>query len=451
MGDKVLVVGSGGREHALVWKLSDSKHVKKIYCAPGNGGISDLAELVDIQPENIIGLARFAKSEKIDLTVVGPEVPLTLGIVDEFEKYGLRIFGPSKVAAQLEGSKVFSKKLMLDYNIPTAMGLPIDNVKDAKELCEMFVEKYGGVVIKADGLAAGKGVKVCDSLDKALEAVNEIMIKKRYGDAGKSVVIEKLLKEEEASILALTDGKTIKTLISSQDHKPIYENERDQTRWFKVGGDKRYENDAIGPNTGGMGAYAPAPIITPDILKRVYDEILNPVVKGMSEKGRLYKGCLYVGLMVTEEGPKVLEFNCRFGDPETQPVLMMLNNDLYELLYACTDGTLHEHQISNKDGAACCVVMTSGGYPGSYEKGKVIHGLNDAKAFVKDVKERKGDAYVFHSGTKDGKTNGGRVLGVTVKGDNIEQAIEDAYVGVAIISWDNEYHRMDIGAKALDK
>lgn len=417
----ILVIGSGGREHALVWKLKQSKHVDKIYCAPGNAGIAQVASIVEIKPEDIRGLADFSEKNKIDLTVVGPEVPLVAGIVDEFEERGLKIFGPSRLAAQLEGSKVFSKEFMKRNNIPTADFKVFDDANKAKQ----YIENIGAsVVAKADGLAAGKGVIVCKSAQEALDAVNKIMIEKAFGDSGKKIVIEELLKGEEASILALTDGKDFATLLPSQDHKRIGDNDS-------------------GPNTGGMGAYAPSPLIDDELSEKIQKDIIEPTIEGMRKNRTPFKGCLYVGVMVTESGPKVLEYNCRFGDPEAQPVLSLLDTDFYEILEASANGNMSSIEIKNKSGAACCVVMASGGYPGNYEKGKVIQGLDN---IPKDV-------FVFHAGTvlKEGKivTSGGRVLGVTGIGKDIKSAIDTAYIGVEKIKWDNEYHRTDIGKKAL--
>ena len=416
----VLVIGSGGREHALVWKLKQSKHVGNVYCAPGNAGIAQIAKIVDIKSEDINGLADFAYKNGIDLSVVGPETPLVNGIVDEFEKRDLKIFGPNKAAAQLEGSKVFAKQFMKENKIPTADFKIFENPEEAKNYVR---NKNAPIVVKADGLAAGKGVIVCKSENESVEAVDKIMIKKMFGDAGKRIVIEDFLKGEEASILVVTDGKKFATLLPSQDHKPILD------------GDK-------GENTGGMGAYAPTPIIDNEINEIIKKEIIEPTINGMLKKSP-FKGCLYFGLMINEDGPKVLEYNCRFGDPEAQPVLSLLETDFYEILEASVNNNMGSIEIKNRNGAACCVVMASGGYPGNYEKGKVIYGLED---FLKDV-------FVFHAGTslKDGRivTNGGRVLGVTGVGKDISAAIRTAYESVNRIKWENEYHRTDIGQKAL--
>jgi phosphoribosylamine--glycine ligase len=418
----VLVIGSGGREHALVWKLKQSKHVGNVYCAPGNAGIAQIAKIVDIKSEDINGLADFAYKNGIDLSVVGPETPLVNGIVDEFEKRDLKIFGPNKAAAQLEGSKVFAKQFMKENKIPTADFKIFENPEEAKNYVR---NKNAPIVVKADGLAAGKGVIVCKSENESVEAVDKIMIKKMFGDAGKRIVIEDFLKGEEASILVVTDGKKFATLLPSQDHKPILD------------GDK-------GENTGGMGAYAPTPIIDNEINEIIKKEIIEPTINGMLKKSP-FKGCLYFGLMINEDGPKVLEYNCRFGDPEAQPVLSLLETDFYEILEASVNNNMGSIEIKNRNGAACCVVMASGGYPGNYEKGKVIYGLED---FLKDV-------FVFHAGTslKNGRivTNGGRVLGITGIGNDIPTAIKNAYDGVNRIRWENEYHRTDIGQKAIKR
>jgi len=416
----VLVIGSGGREHALAWKLKQSKHVDKIYCAPGNAGIAQIAKNVDIKPEDIKSLADFAEKNKIDLTVVGPEAPLVMGIVDEFEKRNLKIFGPSKMAAQLEGSKVFSKHFMKENRIPTANFKIFGNAEEAKDYIN---NSSMPIVVKADGLAAGKGVIVCKSNKEAIDAVDRIMVEKKFGESGNKIIIEDFLKGEEASILAVTDGKNFVTLLPSQDHKQILDGDR-------------------GPNTGGVGAYAPTSIIDDELNEIIEKEIIKPTINGMFKRNP-FKGCLYLGLMITEDRLKVLEYNCRFGDPEIQAVLSLLETDFYEILEASINDSIGLIEIKNKNGASCCVVMTSGGYPGEYEKGKVIYGL---EKIPKDV-------IVFHAGTalKDGKivTNGGRVLGVTGIGSDILSAIKAAYNGVSRIKWDNEYHRNDIGQKAL--
>ncbi len=418
---KVLVIGSGGREHALVWKIAQSPLVKEIFCAPGNPGIGEMAKLVPIKADDLDGLLEFARKEEIGLTVVGPEVPLTLGIVDLFEVAGLKIFGPSKKAAELEGSKAYSKELLKKYNIPTAKYELFTSAQDANAYLEK--QKFP-IVVKADGLAAGKGVFICDSLESSLQAVDEILGKKIFGDAGNKVVIEEFLEGEEASILAFSDGKNVISLQPAQDHKAVYD------------GDK-------GPNTGGMGAYSPAPVITDDLAKDILENILKPSIQAMAREGRTYKGILYAGLMITSEGPKVLEFNVRFGDPETQPILMRMESDIVFLFFAVIDGKLCDQKITWREEASVCVVMASAGYPGSYPKGDEIFGLD---------KVDKGTV-VFHAGTKevDGKlvTNGGRVLGVTSLGKTISEAINNSYEAVSRISWENSYYRKDIGKKAV--
>lgn len=420
---KILVVGSGGREHALVWKLKQSSKVEEIYCAPGNAGIINLATCVDIPVTDIEKLADFAQSQGVALTVVGPEVPLTLGIVDHFEKLGLRIFGPSQRAAIMEGSKVFMKDLLKKYQIPSGYYEVFNDRDKAVQYIESLTPP---LVVKADGLAAGKGVIVALSKQEAIEAVDLIMSEKTFGEAGDNVVIEEFLYGEEASFLAFTDGKTVIPLPSSQDHKAVYD------------GDK-------GPNTGGMGAYSPAPIVTEALHQQAMEKVMIPTVKAMAAEGRPYKGVLYAGLMINEGVAKVLEFNCRFGDPEAQPLLMRLKSDLVDVLEAIVDERLHEVQLDIDPRPTVCVVMAAGGYPAEYQKGKVISGL--------DVAQEKEDVVVFHAGTseQDGNivTAGGRVLGVTAIGDDLEGAINNAYDTVKLISWDDCYYRNDIGAKAL--
>jgi len=420
---KVLVIGSGGREHTLVWKISQSKRVDNIFCAPGNAGTAGLAENVNIKADDIQGLKKFALEKKIDLTVVGPEIPLVAGIVDEFEKEGLKIFGPTKAAAMLEGSKVFSKEFMLKHNIPTASAKIFD---DEKAAIKYIQEKNGFVVVKADGLAAGKGVIVCKDIEEAEEAIHRIMVKKEFGESGKRVIVEDCLDGEEASILAFTDGETIVPMASSQDHKRVFDND-------------------MGPNTGGMGAYSPAPVVTEELFNKIDKEILKPTISGMKKDGVPYKGVLYVGVMVTKEGPKALEFNARFGDPETQAILPRMKSDLTEIMMAVVEGKLNKVKIDWDSRAAVCVVMASGGYPGSYEKGKEIKGLAKASKLP--------DTIVFQAGTKkgDGKivTAGGRVLGVTALGDSIKDAIDNTYKAIKLIDFNGAHHRKDIGQKAL--
>ena len=422
---KVLVIGGGGREHALVWKISRSPRVEKVYCAPGNAGIADLAEIVDISASDIDGLARFAEREGIDLTVVGPEVPLTMGVVDLFEKRGLKIFGPSKAAAEMEGSKAFSKTIMKKYNVPTAAYETFTSQDEAFA----YIDKLGApIVIKADGLAAGKGVTVAQTVDEAKDAVRDMMEDRSFGSAGEMVVIEEFMKGEEASYLVFSDGRNIVPLSTTQDHKAVFD------------GDK-------GPNTGGMGAYSPAPVVTAEIEKEVLEKIIRPTIDGMAAEGKPYKGILYAGLMITDEGPKTVEFNCRFGDPECQPILMRMKSDIIPVIEAAIEGRLDSVEIEWEDRATVAVVMAAGGYPGSYEKGKVISGLESLKD------ER--DLFVFHAGTSlmDGEvvTNGGRVLAVTALGEGVQEAIGRAYEAVDKISWDGAYFRTDIGKKALER
>ena len=420
---KILVIGSGGREHTIVWKLSSSPKIGKIFCAPGNAGISRQAQCIPIHTEDIPGLANFAEKESIDLTVVGPEAPLTMGIVDFFQKRGLTICGPSAQAAELEGSKAFAKEFMKKYNIPTADHMTFSSPEEAKKHVK---ERGTPFVVKADGLAAGKGVILAMTEKEALDAIDSIMIKKNFGTAGNKLVIEELLRGEEASFLAFTDGETVVPMPSSQDHKAIYDGDQ-------------------GPNTGGMGAYSPAPVVTPEISEKVMKKIMIPTIKGMAAEGRKYRGILYAGLMIDKGEPWVLEFNTRFGDPETQPLLVKMKNDLLPVLEATIAGTLKEIKIEWDARPAVCVVMASSGYPGTYEKGKIIFGLEAAE----QVKE----AFVFHAGTawKNGNivTNGGRVLGVTALGDTIREAINQAYKAVSTIAWEGAYHRKDIGSKAL--
>jgi phosphoribosylamine--glycine ligase len=420
----VLVIGGGGREHALVWKISQSPKVTKIYAAPGNAGIAQLAECAPIKAEDIPGLLSFAKSKAVDLTIVGPEGPLSGGIVDEFTKAGLRVFGPSKKAAEIEASKKFSKDLMKKYHIPSAeYGVFTD-----RTAAEAYVREKGApIVVKADGLAAGKGVVVAESVDEAIKALDLIMIQKAFGKAGDLVVIEECLKGEEASFMAFTDGKTVVPMVSSQDHKRVFD------------GDK-------GPNTGGMGAYSPAPVVTKKLERQVIEKIMVPTVQAMEKEGRLFKGVLYAGLMIHDNEAKVLEFNARFGDPETQPVMMRLDTDLIDIIEAIISGNLSTIDVKWKAESAVCVVMASGGYPGNYDKGKMIKGLENA-AKHKEV-------MIFHAGTslKDGAvvTDGGRVLGVTGLGPVVAAAIDNAYAGVREIDYDGAHFRRDIGARALE-
>jgi phosphoribosylamine--glycine ligase len=430
---RVLVVGSGGREHALVWKIAQSRLVDKIFCAPGNGGISGLAECLDIKAEDIANLLEFAKREKIDLTVVGPEAPLALGIVDEFNNYKLRIFGPQKKAAQLEASKVFAKELMAKYKIPTPDFKIFDDAKEAKNYIE---EINAPCVVKADGLAAGKGVVVAKTVDEAKQAVTSIMQERIFGDSGNKVIVEDCLEGQEASIIVLTDSKEVIPLASSQDHKRVFDNDS-------------------GPNTGGMGAYSPAPVVTQELFKEILDRIIYRAIDGLAKEGVDYKGALYAGIMFTKDGPKTLEFNVRFGDPETQAILPRLKSDLLELMLAASNGKLGKVIKTggmNWDSRACvCVVCASGGYPGEYEKEKEIFGLDEAQKIK--------DTVIFHAGTKMGQpssalhaprflTNGGRVLGVTGLGNTIKEAINMTYQAVGKINFEGMHYRRDIGGKA---
>ena len=420
----ILILGSGGREHALLWKLAQSPEATKLYAVPGNPGMAELAECVAGSIEDNAAVVKFAQEKKIDLVVVGPEVPLTNGVVDALRAAGIKAFGPTKAAAELEGSKSFSKDIMKKYGIPTAKYEVFTDANAARA----YIEKEGApIVIKANGLAAGKGVIVAETKEQALDAVHEIMDDAAFGKAGSRVVIEAFMEGEEASLLAFTDGKTIRPMVSSQDHKRAYD------------GDK-------GPNTGGMGTYAPAPVMTKDMVEQATEKILKPMIAAMAKEGRPYQGCLYAGLMITEEGPKVVEFNARFGDPETQVVLPLLKGDLVKIMQACVDGTLDTAAVDWEDGAAVCVVMASGGYPKSYKKGYAIDGLKKAESL---------GTFVFHAGTakKDGKvvTSGGRVLGVTARGDDIKEATEKAYKGVEAIRFTDEFHRKDIAHRALER
>ncbi len=423
MGKKVLVVGGGGREHALVWKVAQSPQVDRIYCAPGNAGIADLAECLPISSEDVDGLLKWALQENIDLTVVGPEAPLAMGIVDRFQEAGLKIFGPSKAAAEIEGSKAFAKNLMEKYNIPTARYALFTELAVAEEYIR---DLNGPCVVKADGLAAGKGVIIASDTATALAAVREIMADRAFGAAGDTVVIEEMLEGEEVSILAFTDGEHIVPMVSAQDHKRVYDNDQ-------------------GPNTGGMGAYSPAPVYTAQLHEQVVREILQPTVAGMKAEGRTYVGVLYAGLMITKDGPKVLEYNARMGDPETQPIMARLQSDLVEIIAAILEQRLDQIVINWSNEAAVCVVLASGGYPGSYPKGKAISGLE----------QNYPEVVVFHAGTalQDGKvvTAGGRVLGVTGTGRSIQEAITNTYQAVSGISFEGLLYRQDIGAKALKR
>ncbi len=420
---KILVVGSGGREHAIVWKLAQSPLADEIYCAPGNAGIADLAECVNIPADDVDTLLEFAQAENIGLTVVGPEAPLAAGIVDKFTAAGLNIFGPSQKAAMIEGSKALAKEIMEKYNIPTAKYAAFTDKAAALAYLDA---NPAPIVVKADGLAAGKGVVVAMTTAEAKEAVESMLSGNAFGEAGARVVIEEYLEGEEVSVLAFSDGKTVLPMVSAQDHKRVFDDDK-------------------GPNTGGMGAYSPAPIYTPQLAEQVVQQVLQPAVDGLRQEGRLYKGVLYAGLMLTKQGVKVLEFNARFGDPETQAVLMRLQSDLVEIMLAVIDERLHEHELAWTEDAAVCVVMASGGYPGSYAKGQPISGLEQAAELA--------DTVVFHAGTKFSAqqvvSDGGRVLGVTACAPSIKEAIDKAYAAVDLISWPDCFCRRDIGAKAL--
>lgn len=418
---KVLVIGSGGREHTIVWKLCQSPHVDKIYAAPGNGGISELAECVPISVMDFDALTQFAKENAIDLTVVAPDDPLAAGAVDAFEDAGLRAFGPNKAAAIIEGSKAFSKDLMKKYHIPTAAYEVFDNSADA--ISYIKAENKFPVVVKADGLALGKGVIIAQTLEEAENAVHEIMDDKVFGAAGGKVVIEEFLVGPEISVLAFTDGKVVKPMVSAQDHKRAYDNDE-------------------GPNTGGMGTFSPSRIYTEELAKECMDTIFLPTINAMNAEGRTFKGVLYFGLMKTADGVKVIEYNCRFGDPETQVVLPRLKTDLFEIFQAVIDEKLSDIDIKWEDNAAVCVVLASVGYPKAYEKGYTIDGIKQAESL---------GAKVFHAGTtyEDGafKTNGGRVLGVTATGKTLDDAIKEAYRYVDMISFRDMHYRKDIGIK----
>ncbi len=420
---KVLIVGSGGREHALAWKLGQSRKISQIFIAPGNAGTVQIGKNINIAAENVQSLLSFAQKEKIDLTVVGPEAPLALGIVDLFKKKNLLIFGPLKKAAQIEASKVFAKRFMKKFKIPTADFKAFSDYQKTKKYLKTCQFPQ---VLKADGLTAGKGVFVCKTLNEALKVLKEIMVEKKFGLAGNKLVIEECLLGQEVSVIGFTDGQTILPLLVAQDHKPIFD------------GDK-------GPNTGGMGAYAPTPLVNQKMMDQIINQILKPAVLGMKKIGRPYQGILYAGLMLTKQGPEVLEFNCRFGDPETQPQLMLLKSDLIDLILACIEGKLKNKKISWYPGYSVCVVLASKGYPDKYQKGYKIRGLPQRSLLTTQI---------FHASTKlvQNKivTNGGRVLGVTSRAPTLKQAIEKAYLQVEKINFKNKYYRTDIGAKALE-
>jgi phosphoribosylamine--glycine ligase len=419
---KILIIGGGGREHALAWKIAQSPKVTELYCAPGNPGTAQVATNLDISSDDLDSLLQFALDRSIDLTVVGPEQPLVLGLADRFQEKGLKVFGPSAKAAQLEGSKAFSKDLMQKYNIPTAAYAAFDDPDKARA----YLKGKGPQVVKADGLAAGKGVFVCANEAEAVDAIGQIMNDKIFGESGNRIIIEERMEGQEVSLLAFTDGHTVLPMEAAQDHKAVFDGDQ-------------------GPNTGGMGAYSPAPIFTSELKQQVIDQIMVPAVNGMRADGIPYQGVLYAGLMITPNGPKTLEFNARFGDPETQPLMMRMQSDIVPIMEACADGTLESCSLEWRPETAVCVVMASEGYPGSYEKGRPIRGLDQANSLP--------GVTVFHAGTKqDGEdivTSGGRVLGVTALGGNVQIAIETAYQAVGKIQWKGAQFRKDIGQKAL--
>jgi phosphoribosylamine---glycine ligase len=422
---KVLVIGGGGREHALVWKIAQSPMVGKVFCAPGNPGTAQLAENVDLAVDDLQGLLAFAKQEGVGLTVVGPELPLSLGLVDLFEEHGLKVFGARKNAAIIEASKAFSKDLMEKYQVPTAAYGVFTEVEPAVR----FIDQTGiPIVVKADGLAAGKGVIIAQTREEAVAAVTDMLSGNAFGAAGSRVVVEEFLRGEEASFLAFTDGKIIIPLASAQDHKAVFDGDQ-------------------GPNTGGMGAYSPAPVVTPAIHEKAMAEVMRRTVDGMAAEGRPYRGVLYAGLMIDGDSVKTLEFNARFGDPECQPLLMRMKSDIVPVLLAVAAGDLSGIEIEWHQKAAVCVVLAAEGYPGDYRKGDAISGLEEAGKVE--------DLVVFHAGTKgaDGAivTNGGRVLGVTALGSTVQEAIDRAYRGVSLVSWPGMHYRRDIGAKAKNR
>lgn len=415
---KILVVGGGGREHAIIWKLRQNENIKEIHCAPGNGGISDIATCVPINATDIEALVEYAQNEKFDLVIVAPDDPLYMGLVDKLTENGIRAFGPTKLAAEIEGSKVYAKELMKKYGIPTAQYEVFEDYQNAL----LYVQNCNiPIVIKADGLALGKGVIICNTRKEAEQALKLIMIDKQFGDAGNRVVIEEFIEGPEVSVLSFCDGETILPMASAQDHKRAFD------------GDE-------GPNTGGMGTFSPSPKYTTEIQKKVEETIIQPTVEALKKEGRPFKGVIFFGLMLTKNGPKLLEYNARFGDPEAQVVLPRLNNDLLEIIQACIDGNLCDIELEWEERSAVCVVMASGGYPGSYKKGELIKGLDKTQ-----------NSIVFHAGTskKDGHyyTNGGRVLGVTALGKDIKEARENAYSDVERINFNGAQFRTDIGIK----
>jgi phosphoribosylamine--glycine ligase len=421
---RILVVGSGGREHALVWKLAQSPRAERIYCAPGNAGIEQQAECVPIPVTALAALADFAEQQQIGLTVVGPEAPLAAGIVDEFKRRGLRIFGPDRGAALLESSKIWCKQLLANYGIPTGSFVPLSNADEAVSYVEVLDPP---IVVKADGLAAGKGVTIAQSVQEAKAAIRAAMVEGAFGEGGKRVIVEEYLSGPEVTVEVLSDGKNLYPLPPAQDHKRIFDNDK-------------------GPNTGGMGCYSPVPVLTPELYEQAMETIMRPTVRAMAAEGRPYVGCLYGGLVLTESGPQVLEFNCRFGDPESQVILPVLDADLVDLLEAAVEGALPSGGQAQK-GASVCIVMASGGYPGEYQTGKVIGGLEQAG--------KRSDAIVFHAGTKRTDqsivTAGGRVLGVTGLGETLPAAIDAAYAAVSEISFEGAHYRRDIGRRAAGR
>lgn len=420
---RVLLVGSGGREHALAWKMAQSSRLRQLYCAPGNPGTAELGENVEVKPDDVAGLVTFAREQQIDLVVVGPENPLCAGLVDELSAAGIRAFGPDRSAARIEGDKAFAKELMRHRSVPTADARIFDKYRDARTY---IASRDHPVVLKAAGLAAGKGVIVCDDPADALLALERIMVGREFGRAGDVVVVEEKLAGPEVSLLAFVDRNNIYIMDSAQDHKPIGEGD-------------------TGPNTGGMGAYSPTTLLDDALVRQIQAEILVPIVDAMRTQGITYRGVLYTGLMLTQGGPKVLEFNCRFGDPETQPLLMRLRTDLLDVFDAVIDDRLDRITLQWDPRPAVCVVMAAGGYPGKYERGKAISGLEEVAAMR--------DVVVFHAGTRKVAnrvvTDGGRVLGVTALGNSITEARMQAYDACAKISWEGAYYRRDIGAKAL--
>jgi len=422
---KVLIVGSGGREHAIAWKIKQSPLVEKVFVAPGNAGTAQIGENAPIKVEEFEKIAEFAEKEGIGLVFVGPDNPLVDGIVDFLQEKGLNVFGPSKKAAIIEGSKLFTRDLLKKHGIPSAEYACFESPEKAKQ----YLHKVGApIVVKADGLALGKGVVVAETVEEAEKAIDSMMVEKKFGKAGNKILLEEKLEGEEASYFAFSDGKNIIPMVSSQDHKRVFDLDK-------------------GPNTGGMGAYSPAPVVTEEMEKRVLEEIMKPTVEAMAKEGRTFKGILYAGLMIGKQGPKVVEFNCRFGDPETQVILPRMKSDLVPIVQACIDGKLAEHKVEWDKRACCCVVMASGGYPGKYEKEKGISGLEEAGKLE--------DTVVFHAGTREKEekvvTNGGRVLGVTAMGSSIKESISNSYKAVEKISFEGMQFRKDIGQKALNR